>query len=437
MPRIALTTVGCKVNQYETEVLAELFRARGYEVVSPDAEAEICLLNSCTVTSTGDQKTRQLLRRMKKRNPGAIAVLTGCFPQAFPEAAAAIPEADIVTGELARAKIPDLVERFFQTGERIVEIPEHKRGEEFESMQVTGLGNRTRAYVKIEDGCERYCSYCIIPKARGPIRSKPMEDIERELLSLAEAGYKEVVLVGINLSSYGKEIGLRLIDAVRLACSVPGIKRVRLGSLEPELLSDEDIHEMASFPTFCPQFHLALQSGCDRTLRSMNRHYDTAEYERIVRTIEKAFDGEMPALTTDIMVGFPGETDEDFQASADFAAKIGFARVHVFSYSRREGTPAAARPTKVPEPVKSLRSKEMIRVTDKTRTDFLDRMIGRIEKVLIESTKTPFGYEGYTANYTPVLVECGEEFVGRIVPVELVSRLDGRCVGRMLSPDEV
>ena len=437
MPRIALTTVGCKVNQYETEVLAELFRARGYEVVSPDAEAEVCLLNSCTVTSTGDQKTRQLLRRMKKRNPGAIAVLTGCFPQAFPEAAAAIPEADIVTGELARAKIPDLVERFFQTGERIVEIPEHKRGEEFESMQVTGLGSRTRAYVKIEDGCERYCSYCIIPKARGPIRSKPMEDIERELLSLAEAGYKEVVLVGINLSSYGKEIGLRLIDAVRLACSVPGIKRVRLGSLEPELLSDEDIHEMASFPTFCPQFHLALQSGCDRTLRSMNRHYDTAEYERIVRTIEKAFDGEMPALTTDIMVGFPGETDEDFQASADFAAKIGFARVHVFSYSRREGTPAAARPTQVAEPVKSLRSKEMIRVTDKTRTDFLDRMIGRIEKVLIESTKTPFGYEGYTANYTPVLVECGEEFVGRIVPVELVSRLDGRCVGRMLSPDEV
>ncbi len=437
MPRIALTTVGCKVNQYETEVLAELFRARGYEVVSPDAEAEICLLNSCTVTSTGDQKTRQLLRRMKKRNPGAIAVLTGCFPQAFPEAAAAIPEADIVTGELARAKIPDLVERFFQTGERIVEIPEHKRGEEFESMQVTGLGNRTRAYVKIEDGCERYCSYCIIPKARGPIRSKPMGDIERELLSLAEAGYKEVVLVGINLSSYGKEIGLRLIDAVRLACSVPGIKRVRLGSLEPELLSDEDIHEMASFPTFCPQFHLALQSGCDRTLRSMNRHYDTAEYERIVRTIEKAFDGEMPVLTTDIMVGFPGETDEDFQASADFAEKIGFARVHVFSYSRREGTPAAARPTQVPEPVKSLRSKEMIRVTDKTRTDFLDRMIGRIEKVLIESTKTPFGYEGYTANYTPVLVECGEEFVGRIVPVELVSRLDGRCVGRMLSPDEV
>ncbi len=435
MPRIALTTVGCKVNQYETEVLAELFRKKGYEVVPPDGEAEVCLLNSCTVTSTGDQKTRQLLRRMKKKNPGAVAVLTGCFPQAFPEAAAAIPEADIVTGELARGKIPELVEEFFRTGERIVDIPQHKRGEAFESMQVTGLGSRTRAYVKIEDGCERYCSYCIIPKARGPIRSKPMEDIEKELLTLAGAGYKEVVLVGINLSSYGKETGLRLINAVRLACSVPGIKRVRLGSLEPELLSDEDIAEMASFPNFCPQFHLALQSGCDKTLRSMNRHYDTAEYERIVHTIERSFD--LPAITTDMMVGFPGETDADFEESAAFARKIGLARVHVFSYSRREGTPAAARSEQVPESTKSLRSRKMIAVTNETRAAFLDRMVGRVEKVLIESTKTPLGYEGYTANYTPVLVDCDERFVGRIVPVELVSRMEERCIGRLLSPDEV
>ena len=435
MPRIALMTVGCKVNQYETEVLAELFRARGYEVVAPDSEADVCLLNSCTVTSTGDQKTRQLLRRMKKKNPDAIGVLTGCYPQAFPEAAAEISEADIVTGELARARIPDLVEQVRRTGERIVDITAHQRGEAFESMQVTGLGNRTRAYVKIEDGCERYCSYCIIPKARGPVRSKPLVDIERELLSLAQAGYREVVLVGINLSSYGKEMGLRLIDAVRLACMVPGIKRVRLGSLEPELLSDEDIAEMATFPNFCPQFHLALQSGCDRTLRSMNRHYDTAEYERIVGAIKKAFP--LPAITTDILVGFPGETEEDFAASAAFAEKIGFARVHVFPYSRRDGTPAAARPEQVPEPVKAARSKEMIAVTDKTRIAFLEKMVGRVEKVLIESTKTPMGYEGYTANYTPVVVQCGEEMVGRIVPVRLISRVENRCLGQVLSPDEV
>lgn len=435
MPRIALTTVGCKVNQYETEVLTEIFRKKGYEIVPADQEADVYLLNSCTVTSTGDQKTRQLLRRMKKGNPAAVAVLTGCFPQAFPEAAVKIPEADVITGELNRGRIPELVEQALRTGERIVDIPQHQRGEAFEPMQVTGLGSRTRAYVKIEDGCERYCSYCIIPKARGPIRSKPMADIRAELEELAEGGYKEVVLVGINLSSYGKEIGLRLIDAVKLACSIPGIKRVRLGSLEPELLSDEDIAEMAELPNFCPQFHLALQSGCDNTLRSMNRHYDTAEYARIVRAIRASFD--MPAMTTDVMVGFPGETEEDFAASVAFVREIGFAKVHVFAYSRREGTPAARRPDQVPEQVKSARSRAMIAATNETRTAFLDRMVGQVEKVLIESTHSPLGYEGCTANYTPVVVDCGAEFVGRIVPVKILSRIGEKCVGQMLDPNEL
>ncbi len=435
MPRIALTTVGCKVNQYETEVLTELFRQRGFEIVPPDAEADIYLLNSCTVTATGDQKTRQLLRRMKKGNPSAIAVLTGCFPQAFPEAAEKIPEADIITGELNRSRIPELVEQAMKTGERIIDIPQHRRGEAFEPMQVTGLGSRTRAYIKIEDGCERYCSYCIIPKARGPIRSKPMEDIRKELIALSERGYKEVVLVGINLSSYGKETGLRLIDAVKLACTIPGIKRVRLGSLEPELLSDEDIAEMAQLPQFCPQFHLALQSGCDNTLRSMNRHYDTAEYARIVRAIRSSF--EMPAITTDIMVGFPGESEEDFAASVAFAKEIGFARVHVFSYSKRDGTPAAKRPEQVPEQAKSARSKAMIAATNETRAAFLDKMVGRTEKVLIETTHTALGYEGCTANYTPVIVNCGPGYCGRIVPVKILSRIGEKCVGQMLDPAQL
>lgn len=435
MPRIALMTVGCKVNQYETEVLTELFKKRGFEVVPPDAKADVYLLNSCTVTATGDQKTRQLLRRMKKGNPSAVAVLTGCFPQAFPEAAEKIAEADVITGELNRARIPDLVEQALRTGERIIDIPQHQRGESFEPMQVTGLGSRTRAYMKIEDGCERYCSYCIIPKARGPIRSKPMADMKKELEALAEGGYKEVVLVGINLSSYGKEISLRLIDAVKLACSIPGIKRVRLGSLEPELLSDEDIAEMAKLPNFCPQFHLALQSGCNNTLRSMNRHYDTAEYARIVKAIRSSF--EMPAITTDIMVGFPGESEEDFAASVNFAKEIGFARVHVFAYSKRDGTPAARRPEQVPEPVKSARSKAMIAATNETRIAFLDRMVGRVEKVLIETTQTPLGFEGCTANYTPVIVNCGPEFCGRIVPVKILSRAGDKCVGQMLDPDEL
>ena len=430
MPTIALMTVGCKVNQYETEVLTELFRKEGYEIVPADAPADVYLLNSCTVTATGDQKTRQLLRRMKRINPSAVAVLTGCYPQAFPEAAAEIPEADVVTGELARRKIPELVKRAPRTGERIVEIPEHVRGEAFEPMEVSALGSRTRAYVKIEDGCERYCAYCIIPKARGPIRSKPMADITRELTGLAAAGYKEVVLVGINLSSYGKEWGGRLIDAVDLACGIPGIKRVRLGSLEPELLSDGDIARMAAHPNFCPQFHLSLQSGCDRTLRSMNRHYDTAEYARIVRVIRQNF--ENPAITTDIMVGFPGETEEDFAASVAFAREIAFAKVHVFHYSPRPGTPAANRPDQVPEPVKARRAKEMRDATKETRAAFLDRMVGRVEKVLVETTRLPLGYEGCTANYTPVRAAGAENLQGKLLPVRLTAAGEDWCLGELL-----
>lgn len=302
-------------------------------------------------------------------------------------------------------------------------------------MRAHAFQEHTRAFVKIQDGCERYCAYCIIPKARGPIRSKPMADITRELTGLAAAGYKEVVLVGINLSSYGKEWGGRLIDAVDLACGIPGIKRVRLGSLEPELLSDGDIARMAAHPNFCPQFHLSLQSGCDRTLRSMNRHYDTAEYARIVRVIRQNF--ENPAITTDIMVGFPGETEEDFAASVAFAREIAFAKVHVFPYSVRPGTAAADRPGQLPEPVKARRAKEMREATEETRAAFLDRMVGRVEKVLVETTRLPLGYEGCTANYTPVAVDCGPEFCGRIVPVKITARAGERCIGQMLGPEEV
>ena len=318
--RIAFATLGCKVNQYETENLMELFLSDGFDVVEPQEEADVYVVNSCTVTSSGDKKSRQLLRRLKKQNPAAKVALTGCFPQAFPDAAELIPEADIITGSYNRKGLLQAVQKALATGERVVDITPHQRHEAFEGMSVRGLRGRTRAFIKIEDGCERYCSYCIIPTARGPIRSKPLKDIRAELEGLVENGYKEVVLVGINLSSYGKDLGLRLIDAVKLACSVEGLHRVRLGSLEPELLSDEDLSEMAKLPHFCPQFHLSLQSGCDKTLRAMNRHYDCAEYRRIVDKIREVF--ENPSITTDIMVGFPGETEEDFEASMTFAEEI-------------------------------------------------------------------------------------------------------------------
>lgn len=428
--RVAFTTLGCKVNQYETEMLAEKFARDGYEIVEPHDFADLYVVNSCTVTASGDKKTRQMLRRLKKQNPSALAALTGCYPQAFPEEAAAIPEADIVTGSRNRAGLLAAVKKAFETGQRVVDIVPHERGEQFEQMSVNGLRGRTRAFVKIEDGCERYCSYCIIPKARGPIRSKPLTDLCSELTELAANGYREVVLVGINLSSYGKDLGLRLIDAVELACGVDGIERVRLGSLEPELLTLEDISRMAAQPKFCPQFHLALQSGCDKTLKAMNRHYDTAEYARIAGDIRKAF--ENPSLTTDIMVGFAGETEADFEESVVFAQKMGFAKVHVFAYSRREGTVAARRPDQVSPSVKEERSRRMIEATNRTRQAFLLSQLGKTEEVLVETTKTPLGYEGFTKNYTPVYINCGEDLCGTVCKMRLEAVLEGHCIGTLL-----
>lgn len=425
--RIAFTTLGCKVNQYETESLTELFLSDGFDVVEPEGEADVYVVNSCTVTASGDKKTRQLLRRLKKQNPAAVVALTGCYPQAFPDAASALPEADVITGSRNRRGLLVAVKQALATGQRVVDILPHEKGEAFEHMAVKGLRGRTRAFVKIEDGCERYCSYCIIPTARGPVRSKPLSEIREELLALAAGGYREAVLVGINLSSYGKDLGLRLIDAVRLACGVEGIERVRLGSLEPELLSETDIQEMSTLKKFCPQFHLSLQSGCDRTLKAMNRHYDTAEYRRIVENIRTSF--ENPAITTDIMVGFAGETEEDFAESVAFAREIGFSKVHVFAYSKREGTVAAKRPGQIQNGVKELRSKAMIEATEETRARFMESQLGRVEEVLLETTRSHLGYEGFTKNYTPVSVDCDQALCGTLVRVKLQAVLEDRCVG--------
>lgn len=428
--RIAFVTLGCKVNQYETEHLMELFLCDGFDVVDPREEADVYVVNSCTVTSSGDKKSRQILRRLKKQNPAAKVALTGCFPQAFPEVAAKIPEADIITGSYNRQGLLQAVKKALATGERVIDITSHQPQEQFEGMRVKGLRGRTRAYIKIEDGCERYCSYCIIPTARGPIRSKPLEDIRAELLGLVQSGYQEVVLVGINLSSYGKDLGLRLIDAVKLACSIAGLKRVRLGSLEPELLSDEDLTEMAKLPHFCPQFHLSLQSGCDKTLKAMNRHYDCAEYRRIVDKIREVF--ENPSITTDVMVGFPGETEEDFEQSVAFVEEIGLAKAHVFAYSRREGTVAARRSDQVPNFLKEERSRRMIEVTNRTRETFLRSQIGRVEEVLLETTRDHLGYEGFTQNYTPVSVDCDSALCGTVINVKITAVLGDRCVGVLI-----
>ncbi len=423
-------TLGCKVNQYETQLLQERFAQAGIEPAKEGESVQLCVINSCTVTASGDKKTRQLLRRLKRQNPDAAMVLTGCYPQAFPQEAAALQEADIVTGSTNRGGLLDLIQAYFQSRQRIVQILPHQKKEAFEKMSVTRFMERTRAFVKIQDGCDRYCSYCIIPYARGPLRSKPVEDMTAELEQLAAHGYQEIVLVGINLLCYGKDLGIRLIDVVEAACRVEGISRIRLSSLEPELLSLEDLKRLAALPKFCPQFHLSLQSGCDRTLRAMNRHYDSGEYRRLVEDIRRAFPN--PSITTDIMVGFPGETEADFQASVSFAQEIGLAKAHVFIYSPRPGTRAAEMGDQVPQAEKKARSLRMIEATDQTRRAFLGSQVGREELVLFETAQTPYGVQGYTPNYTPVCVQSEKALCGQLRRVRITAALNDCCLGELV-----
>lgn len=430
--KAAFYTLGCKVNQYETEIMQRQFEQDGFTIVPPKEPADVYVVNSCTVTSMGDKKTSKLLRRLRRQNKDAVIALTGCFPQAFPEEAAKAVEADIITGARDRAGLLGRVKQALRDRTRVISVTPHEAGEPFEPMAAERFSEHTRAFVKIQDGCDRWCSYCIIPKARGPIRSKPLTELREELLSLAENGYREVVLVGINLSSYGRETGeYRLADAVELAGSIGLIKRVRLGSLEPELLTEEDLERLAAEDKFCPQFHLSLQSGCDKTLCRMNRHYTCGEYWKLVEKIRQRF--ENASVTTDMMTGFPGETEEDFEASACFAEEIGFAKVHVFAYSVRQGTRAASMDGQLSQSVKEERARRLIARMDRVRDTFLKTQCGRVEEVLFE-TEQDGTFLGYTKNYTPVSVKSGKPLGGAILPVKITGCSKGICQGSLIHP---
>ena len=427
---VKFITLGCKVNQVESEAMREALLAGGFQEAAEGQTADVVVVNSCTVTAVSDQKARQALRREKKRNPGAVAVLTGCWPQAFPQEAEDFLEADIVLGTTRRAALLPKILEYLSTKQRIVDIAPHEKGEKFEKLTISAMHGRTRAFLKIEDGCDRFCSYCIIPYARGRVRSKPLEDIKAEAALLGDHGYREVVLTGINLPAYGKDLGLHLCDAVEAACAAPGIARVRLGSLEPEQLTPEVIVRMAKQEKLCPQFHLSLQSGCDATLKRMNRHYTTAEYRQIVHNLRQAFPN--CAITTDIMVGFAGETEEEFAASLAFAKEIAFAKVHVFAYSRRPGTRAYDMPGQVTNKVKEERSRQMIAATLATQRDFFAAQVGRVEEVLFEQEREKNVYEGYTRNYTPVRVASAIPLQGQVLPVEITQALEDCCLGRLV-----
>lgn len=427
--KVCFFTLGCKVNQHETGAMQELFRRRGYTICTDSEPADIYIVNSCTVTAVGDKKSMQWLRRAKRSNPQAITVLTGCYPQAYPDMAAEAP-ADIVVGNADRCTLVDRVERFAAERIRSVDILPHCTGELYEDLPAAQPAGHTRAFLKIEDGCNRFCAYCVIPYARGRVRSRSEESVLEELRQLTAQGYREFVISGINLSCYGNDIGSDLATLTEKAAAIPGVERIRLGSLEPDLLSDETWQRLAAIPQLCPQFHLSLQSGCDATLKRMRRHYTAGDYAALLQKLRQWFDD--PAFTTDIIVGFPGETDADFETSLRFAQECRFLKVHVFSYSIRPGTPAAEFPDQVPEHIKAVRSRALSEAADAVRTAELERLRGSEDTVLLEKPDAEGCFTGYTRRYIPVRVRAPQAAQGDIVTVRLGAENGGRCDTELL-----
>lgn len=417
--KCAFYTLGCKVNQYESEYMSELLKNAGFEIVSPNEEADYYIVNSCTVTATADQKTRQNVRKFKRKHPNSTVILTGCMPQAFPESAEKLLDADIVFSNKNNDDILNMINKHSVNHNRIINITKHEKGDKFVDCKINKFNERIRAFVKIEDGCDRFCSYCIIPMSRGRVRSKSLESLKSEISQLAENGIKEIVLVGINLSSYGKGEDFNIVDAVKICNDTNGISRVRLGSLEPDHITEEVINGLAKCEKFCPQFHISLQSGCDKTLKNMNRHYDSQEYKTLCDNLRKSFKN--TSITTDVMVGFTDETNEDFVDSLEFVKSIGFEKVHVFPYSERSGTVASKRGDNVSKKDKENRAAIMIEETQKIRLNYFNSIIGKSFDVLFENEIEKGVYQGYTKNYTPVRIKSDENLIGKELCVTINS----------------
>ena len=433
MYKVFFITFGCKVNQYETDSMRSEFVSQGFVETDSADDADIIIINSCTVTGSGDSKSLYSVRKMRKIAPNAIIALTGCLPQAAPEIAEKIPEADIVAGTKDRRKLPELVRSVIAERRHIVAIDQYGAHDEFELTRFEGAQDKTRAFVKIQDGCNQFCSYCIIPYARGRLRSKPIDALKDEVSRLAQSGRREIVLVGINLAFYGVEFGLRLADAVEVCCKTEGIERVRLGSLEPEMLSDEDLRRLAALPELCPQFHLSLQSGSENTLKAMNRKYTAADYFTLTQKIRAAFPN--ASFTTDIMVGFPTETEEDFAESMRFAEKIGFAKIHVFQYSPRTGTPAAKMP-QIAASVKAERADRMKALADRLHSAHLQSLVGKTVAVLFERENSTDFHRGYAPDYTLIKISRKnpqKSLRNQIIRVIIEENRSDYCFGRLES----
>nr|WP_294491815.1 tRNA (N(6)-L-threonylcarbamoyladenosine(37)-C(2))-methylthiotransferase MtaB [uncultured Mediterraneibacter sp.] len=423
MKKAALHNLGCKVNAYETEAMQEMLENAGYEIVPFREGADIYVINTCTVTNIADRKSRQMLHRARKMNPDAVVVAAGCYVQAQDgkEVDSCI---DIVIGNNHKKDLIRLLEEYIKnrTDQTTVELENLDRTNEYEELNLTKPGDHTRAYIKVQDGCNQFCTYCIIPYARGRVRSRAMEDVTREVKQLAENGYKEVVLTGIHLSSYGIDFDKErhLLDLIRAVHDVDGIMRIRLGSLEPGIITEDFARELSLLPKICPHFHLSLQSGCDSVLKRMNRKYTSGEYYEKCLILRKYFDN--PALTTDVIVGFPGESEEEFQKSYDFVDKVSFYETHIFKYSRREGTKAARMEGQVSEKIKSERSARLIALGEEKRKEYEKRFIGKKVEVLVEEDALVEGRTvqvGYTREYMKIALETKENLKNSIIKVQI------------------
>ena len=425
---IAICTLGCKVNQYETAAMERELTARGHTLVPFEGPADACIINTCTVTAVSDKKSRQMIRRARKQSPGAVVAVCGCYPQTHPEDVKGL-DVDLIAGTGDRMKFLDLLEQAAHEKEPVVNLDEALRRRTFEVLPAGGLSARTRAMLKVEDGCVNFCSYCIIPYARGPVRSLPLDAAVREVRRLREEGYRELVLTGIEISSWGRDLpgkpGLAgLIEAV---CREAGDMRVRLGSLEPRTITEDFCRRTAALPNLCPHFHLSLQSGCDATLARMNRKYDTRRYKESVDLLNGAF--RRPAITTDLIAGFPGETEEEFAATLDFIRSCGFAEMHIFPYSIRPGTPAAEM-EQVPGAVKDARAARAAAVAEEMHQAYLEDCVGQIYDVLYEQPADGL-YQGHAPNYMLTAVPAGG-LHNRILPTRITGVENGVLLGELV-----
>ena len=424
MKKVALHNLGCKVNAYETEAMQEMLEHAGYEIVPFQEGADIYVINTCTVTNIADRKSRQMLHRARKMNPDAVVVAAGCYVQAQAEKQVIDPCIDIVLGNNKKQDLLTALQAYEEAHGDLREVIDINHTKEYENLHLTKQGEHTRAYIKVQDGCNQFCSYCIIPYARGRVRSRSHDSVIREVEELARNGYKEVVLTGIHLSSYGVDTGDDLLSLILSIHEIEGIRRIRLGSLEPRIITEEFAKTIAGLPKMCPHFHLSLQSGCDATLKRMNRRYTSEEYYEKCVLLRKYFDN--PALTTDVIVGFPGETEEEFAQSKAFIDKVDFYETHVFKYSKREGTRAAQMEEQVPESVKTIRSNELLELTRRKQASYEEALIGTTQEVLMEEEMVCQGEKyqvGHTKEYVKIGQKTEENLTNQLINVEIESHL--------------